>query len=203
MNEQAIIVPAETSCAELEIKKSKFIGYCYYAETETEAKEIILSLKTKYKTATHVVYAFICGKPNSQTMGLSDDGEPKGTAGKPVLQVLKGSRLTNIVCAVIRYFGGIKLGTGGLVKAYTEAAQAALEKLKTKELIEKSEITMVLSYNNFDDVKRIILSEEQTDIISEEFLSDVKIKVSVPNTKLEMLTNKIKNATSNKVTFNF
>jgi len=202
MNEK-IIVPAETSCAELEIKKSKFIGYCYYAETETEAKEIILSLKTKYKTATHVVYAFICGKPNSQTMGLSDDGEPKGTAGKPVLQVLKGSRLTNIVCAVIRYFGGIKLGTGGLVKAYTEAAQAALEKLKTKELIEKSEITMVLSYNNFDDVKRIILSEEQTDIISEEFLSDVKIKVSVPNTKLEMLTNKIKNATSNKVTFNF
>ena len=202
MNEK-IIVPAETSCAELEIKKSKFIGYCYYAETETEAKEIILSLKTKYKTATHVVYAFICGKPNSQTMGLSDDGEPKGTAGKPVLQVLKGSRLTNIVCAVIRYFGGIKLGTGGLVKAYTEAAQAALEKLKTKELVEKSEITMVLSYNNFDDVKRIILSEEQTDIISEEFLSDVKIKVSVPNTKLEMLTNKIKNATSNKVIFNF
>jgi uncharacterized YigZ family protein len=198
--DKAIIVPAETSCSELEIKKSKFTGFCYYAGTEKEAKEIILSLKTKYKTATHVVYAFICGKPNSQTMGLSDDGEPKGTAGKPVLQVLRGSGLTNIVCVVIRYFGGIKLGTGGLVKAYTETAQAALRELKTKELMEESEITIAVSYNNFDDVRRTILSEEQTRIISEEFLSNVKIKVSIPNTKIEMLTNKIKNITSNKAT---
>jgi len=199
--DEEILVPAKISFSELEIKKSKFIGFCYYAGTEKEAKEIILSLKSKYKTATHVVYAFICGKPNSQVMGMSDDGEPKGTAAKPILQVLKGRRLTNILCAVIRYFGGTKLGTGGLVKAYTEAAKSALENLETKQLIEESEITITVSYDNFDSVRKIITSEQQTKIISEEFLNDVKIKVSVPDTKIEMITNKIKNATSNKATF--
>ena len=134
-------------------------------------------------------------------MGMSDDGEPKGTAGKPVLQVLKGNRLTNIVCAVIRYYGGIKLGTGGLVKAYTEAAKKTLEKLETKELIDEYEITIAVSYDNFDSVRRIISSNPQTRIISEEFQKDVIIKVSIPVTKTEILTNKIKNATSNKVTF--
>ena len=198
---EEITVPANTSYSEIEIKKSKFIGCCYYAGTEKEAKEIILSLKSKYKTATHVVYAFICGKPNSQTMGMSDDGEPKGTAGKPILQVLKGSKITNILCAVIRYFGGTKLGTGGLVKAYTEAAKSALEKLETKQLIEESEITMVISYDNFDNVRKIITSEQQTKIISEDFLDNVKIKASIPNAKMELIINKIKNATSNKVTF--
>lgn len=198
---EAIIVPAGISYIELEIKKSKFIGECYYAGTEKEAKEIILSLKKEHKTATHVVYAFICGKPNSQSMGMSDDGEPKGTAGKPVLQVVKGSGLTNILCAVIRYFGGIKLGTGGLVKAYTEAAQAAIEKLETKQLIDESEITITISYDNFDNVRRIISTEKNTKIISEEFLSDVKIKFSAPDTKMEFLISKIKDATSNKVKF--
>jgi len=199
--DEEIIVPAKISNSELEIKKSKFIGYCFYAETEKEAKEIILSLKSKYKTATHVVYAFICGKPNSQTMGMSDDGEPKSTAGKPILQVLKGSRLTNIVCAVIRYFGGIKLGTGGLVKAYTEAARSALANLETKQLIDESEITITVSYDSFDSVRKIITSEQQTKILSEEFMNEVKIKVSIPDTKIEMIINKIKNATSNKAIF--
>ena len=199
--DEVIIVPAKTANSEIEIKKSKFIGHCSYAETEKEAKEIILSLKSKHKTATHVVYAFICGKPNSQTMGMSDAGEPKGTAGKPILQVLKGSKITNIVCAVIRYFGGTKLGTGGLVKAYTETAKKTLEALETKELIDESEITITLKYDNFDSVRRIITAEENVKIISEIFQNDVIIKVSVPAAKIEMFTNKIKNVTSDKVLF--
>ena len=135
--DEILYIPIENSRSELIVKKSKFISQCFFIETDKDAKAIVSSLWKEHKDARHIVYGFIYGAKNSQTMGMTDDGEPKGTAGRPVLQVLKGSSITNILCTVVRYFGGIKLGTGGLVKAYTEAAQLAVKELKVREMIEE------------------------------------------------------------------
>jgi uncharacterized YigZ family protein len=131
-------------------------------------------------------------------MGMSDDREPKGTAGKPVLQVLKGSGITDILCAVVRYFGGIKLGTGGLVRAYTEAAKASLENLETKYLVSETEITVTIDFSGYDNVKHIITTTKGAAIISEEFLTQVTIKAAIPDELLESVVDAIKNTTSGR-----
>ena len=191
--------PAE---AEIEIKKSKFIGCCFHASNDKEARSIIASVKSEHKLARHVVYAFICGKPGSQNMGMSDDGEPKGTAGKPVLQVLKGSGTTDILCTVVRYFGGIKLGTGGLVRAYTEAAKASLEKLETKELTDETVISVTVDFSNYDNVRRLITSEKGACITGEEFLTEVTIRAVVPDAAIDSLSSGITDITSGKASIN-
>ena len=178
MNEN-LYIPSGSSKSELMVKKSRFISQCFYIESDKEAKEIIGSLWKEHKDARHVVYAFIYGAKNSQTMGMTDDGEPKGTAGRPVLQVLKGSGITNILCTVVRYFGGIKLGTGGLVRAYTEAAQHALKDLKVKELIDEVIFETTIGYEIYDVFKRKA-DKYSAEIISEEFTDHVYLKIRIP-----------------------
>ena len=109
-----------------EEKKSKFIAQIAPAESEEAALSFIESVKKKYYDARHNCTAFVIGN-NSQLTRCSDDGEPGGTAGKPILEVLLGAKVTNAAAVVTRYFGGTLLGTGGLVRAYTQAAQAALQ----------------------------------------------------------------------------
>ncbi len=178
MNEN-LYIPVGSSRTELVVKKSRFISQCFYIETDKEAKEIVSRLWKDHKDARHIVYGFIYGARNSQTMGMTDDGEPKGTAGKPVLQVLKGSSITNILCTVVRYFGGIKLGTGGLVKAYTEAAQQAVKELKVKEMIDEVGFSVAVGYEIYEQVKRAAENYSAA-IISEEFTDSVAIKIRVP-----------------------
>jgi len=110
---------------EIIIQRSRFIGYACPVESEEKVQEIIAAIRKKYWDATHHVWAFSVGVSNP-IQRCSDDGEPQGTAGMPVLDVIRSERLTNILVVVIRYFGGIKLGTGGLVRAYTQGAKAAL-----------------------------------------------------------------------------
>ncbi len=112
--------------AEIIIEKSQFIGYAAPAGTEEEALEFIQTIKKKHRDATHNVPAYVIGE-NNAVQRFSDDGEPSGTAGVPMLEVLKKEDLRDTVLVVTRYFGGIKLGAGGLVRAYTKAAKAALE----------------------------------------------------------------------------
>ena len=112
--------------AEIIIEKSRFIGYAAPAVTEEEALEFIQTIKRKHRDATHNVPAYVIGE-NNAVQRFSDDGEPSGTAGVPMLEVLKKEELRDTVLVVTRYFGGIKLGTGGLVRAYTKAAKMALE----------------------------------------------------------------------------
>lgn len=107
-----------------EIKKSKFWGYAYDVETLTEIEELLNQLKKEHKKATHIVYAYILSSPHQEK--AVDDGEPSGTAGRPILNVLQKRGLTNKVVFIVRYFGGIKLGAGGLVRAYTRTASEAI-----------------------------------------------------------------------------
>lgn len=115
---------------EIIIKKSRFITKLYYIEDVNKVNDIINELKKEYKKCTHICYSYIIGL-NAKAV---DDGEPSGTAGKPILNVLQKKDMTNVLCVVIRYFGGIKLGAGGLVRAYTKSAS---EVIKLVNLIEK------------------------------------------------------------------
>ena len=115
----------EYASAELEIKKSRFLAEVFPVVSQTEARSLLKQQKEKYEDATHVVHGFVLG-PAAEILGMSDDGEPAGTAGWPVLDVLKGRNCTNILLTVTRWFGGTLLGTGGLVKAYGDSAKAAI-----------------------------------------------------------------------------
>ena len=114
---------------EIIIKKSRFIAKLYYIDNENEVNEIINNLKKEYKKSTHIVYAYIVkGKEKAV-----DDGEPSHTAGRPILNVLQKKNITNVLAVVIRYFGGIKLGAGGLVRAYTNSISEVFKLAKVKE----------------------------------------------------------------------
>ena len=179
--DEILFIPIENSRSELIVKKSKFISQCFFIETDKDAKAIVSSLWKEHKDARHIVYGFIYGAKNSQTMGMTDDGEPKGTAGRPVLQVLKGSSITNILCTVVRYFGGIKLGTGGLVKAYTEAAQLAVKELKIREMIEEVSFSITIAYEYYDSVKRAA-GNLSASVISEEFTDHIYMELRIKET---------------------
>lgn len=128
----------------LEIKKSKFIGYAFFcADTET-ANNYLASLRLEHKKATHVCYAYVINSNEK----ASDDGEPQGTAGLPILEIIKKRKLTNVLVVVVRYFGGIKLGAGGLVRAYGESATLALNSAATATINEVSEFNLTLNYEN-------------------------------------------------------
>ena len=120
------VIPAETIRAELVIHRSRFIATIGMAESVETAREFIARIRAEMPDATHHVYAFRVGFGSSVQEGLSDDGEPAGTSGKPAMAVLRGADIGDVVLVVTRYFGGIKLGTGGLVRAYSSAAKAAI-----------------------------------------------------------------------------
>ena len=125
---------------EIEIKRSRFIGSCARTDCEEEARKFIATVRSLFPDARHHCTAFLIhNDAGPDTARSSDDGEPAGTAGNPMLSVLSGSGLTNITCVVTRYFGGIKLGTGGLVKAYSQAIQEVLDRaIITKDFKDKT-----------------------------------------------------------------
>ena len=137
-------VRAEASAEQI-IEKSRFIAYVSPAETREEADEFIASIRKKHKDATHNVPAMVLGDKFQIQWG-SDDGEPQGTSGAPIVQMLVAQGLTNVVVVVTRYFGGIKLGTGGLVRAYTSSAKLGLEAAGICDVCERQVMTYALDY---------------------------------------------------------
>jgi uncharacterized YigZ family protein len=161
----SMLEPVESASAELEIRKSRFIAIAERAGSAEEVRVLIKECRSAHPGASHVVHAFVSS--GGDIFGMSDDREPKGTAGRPVLEVLKGSGIDNILVMVVRYFGGTKLGTGGLVKAYTGAAQAVLKVLKTRPLIKSCSIRLEISYDLYDQIRkelgRVLISPPQED----------------------------------------
>ena len=117
------------------IKGSRFLSELIICESQSMARDLVKAQKTKYADATHVVHAFVVGK-GAEVLGMSDDGEPSGTAGRPVLDVLKGRGCTNTLLTVTRWFGGTLLGTGGLVKAYSGGAKQVIQRADDLKLFE-------------------------------------------------------------------
>ena len=183
-------VPLKEQTAKLEVKKSLFVASVFPVHTREEIKGRIQLQRNEHPKCSHVVWAFVLGDENNQHLGMSDDGEPRGTAGRPVLQLLQYSEITNILVTVVRYFGGTKLGKGGLVKAYTDSAQAVLEGLQTKKLIAEARLKLTCSYKHYDAVKMAI---ERTGarIEQEQFEEKISITLAVAEESEQNLTRSI------------
>lgn len=154
MSEYATI--AGRCVAEIEEKKSRFIAHLAHVESEDEALAFLEEIRAEHRMARHNVYAYILrGEGASERIRYSDDGEPQKTAGLPTLQTLQHAGLTDIVCVVTRYFGGTLLGTGGLVRAYTQATQAAISESKRVTVSVCIDITLHIAYPLYDQMVRI------------------------------------------------
>lgn len=147
--------------AEQIIEKSRFITYVSPAETKEEADAFIASIRKKHKDATHNVPAMVLGDKMQVQWG-SDDGEPQGTSGAPIVQMLVAQGITNVVVVVTRYFGGIKLGTGGLVRAYTSSAKIGLEAAGICDVCERSVLTYALDYTYLTKLQNLAASTKVT-----------------------------------------
>lgn len=186
------------------INKSKFLSFAYPVFDEDMVKNILDGLKTQYNDATHICYAYILNEPSREKS--SDDGEPTGTAGKPMLELLKKKKLSNILIVVIRYFGGIKLGAGGLVRAYTTASNMVLSDAEFCEykLVDKyklsillSEANVVIGYlkkNNFEVVNQKYLDRVYLEVLGDiSGIAKIYPDVSVEKIGSEMVCHKLQN----------
>ncbi len=153
------VTVAQSAETEIKIKASRFIGYVYPAETPEDALAVLEKTAKRYFDATHHCYAYQTGVGPDARFRYSDDGEPSGTAGKPIYQVITGNRLTNVIVIVTRYFGGTKLGTGGLVRAYTDSASETLKKADRVTRILTAPVTFSFPYDDTSVVMRIIHSK--------------------------------------------
>jgi uncharacterized YigZ family protein len=172
-------IPAGDKEIELIIQRSRFISSTTYTPTVDAARAFIAEVSNTYPDATHHVYAFVIGYGASVIHGMSDAGEPAGTAGKPTLAVVRGSGLGDVTVVTTRYFGGIKLGTGGLVKAYTEAAQTVLAEVPRTEKVEKRTVEITVPYNLYERVTRLV-GQHQGQIEAEAFEVEVSLRLTFP-----------------------
>ncbi|MCD6234378.1 MAG: hypothetical protein DRP86_06360 [Candidatus Neomarinimicrobiota bacterium] len=178
-------------------KGSKFIGHAFPVSSEDEAERVLKEVRKTYYDATHNCYAWRVGTGKDELFRYSDDGEPSGTAGKPIFDMLDKHGVTNLLVVVTRYFGGTKLGTGGLVKAYSQSADLTLSEARiiTREIGIKAQITC--TYEEHPHIMRI-LSTYPVIRLNQEFTETVLITVEIDKTHLPNLQQDIINATAGK-----
>ena len=170
-------------------KMSKFLAFAHPVESAKEAKEIVARYRKEYYDARHVCWAYMIGAAREEFLS-SDDGEPSGTAGKPILGQLNSFKLTNIVVVVVRYFGGIKLGTSGLIVAYREAAREAITAGEIVERHEMSTISFTFPYLSMNEVMRAV-KDPQVNILSQEFDNSCQMRVEIPRDYAEMVCRRL------------
>ncbi|MBO5760354.1 MAG: YigZ family protein [Lentisphaeria bacterium] len=183
--------------AETFAKNSRFLSDLFIVSSPEEAKEVWHTLKNTYDNGGHIVYAFITG-PQGNIQGCSDDGEPSGTAGRPTLEVLKGSALTNVLLTTARWFGGTLLGTGGLVRAYTIGAQEVLAKAVKIPLVPMVKISFSVPYPLYETAKHIVL-ELDSGILAEEFTDKVTLCIRMEKKFTDLLKEKFNELGNGKI----
>lgn len=164
-------------------RKSKFYGYCFPVSDEDKVKEYIEQLKKEYPNANHVCYAWQMGIEN-QSYRANDDGEPNNSAGMPIYGQLQSFDVTNTLVAVVRIFGGTKLGVGGLISAYKETAKLALENATIVKKILQQKLSVSFEYSEMDIVMRLV-KKHQLDIISQELHLKCKMVLSIPKSEFK------------------
>jgi len=173
------------------VNRSRFICYIFPCTTIDEAKDYVKQLQAEHPQASHHCHAFLTkAADNSLGYGYSDDGEPSGTAGKPMLAVLQGSGIGEVCAIVVRYFGGTKLGTGGLQRAYADSVRQALPFLQSKTKIAMAAKTLACQYKQVDDVLHII-SQVEGQVIEQEYLQQVQFDFLIPQAKLALVEHQL------------
>ncbi len=170
-------------------KMSKFISFAVPVQSAAEAKEVVKQYQKEYFDARHVCWAYMIGAARTEFLS-NDNGEPSGTAGKPILGQINSFGLTNIVIVVVRYFGGIKLGTSGLIVAYREAAADAINNAQIIECHEQTVISFTFDYLAMNDVMKVIKGVDLK-IINQEFDNDCRMTVSIRSDNAPMLVSRL------------
>ncbi|WP_169303040.1 YigZ family protein [Thalassotalea mangrovi] len=185
----------------IEVNKSQFICAIARCQSSVECKSFIATVRAKYPDASHHCVAFIYDRPdNSQSYGFSDDGEPSGTAGRPMLAVLQGSEIGEICAVVTRYFGGTKLGTGGLQRAYGASVREALLQLPTQCIVPSQQLSLSCSYPQLSDIEHC-LKLHTGKVINQQFAAQINLTVSLPMDKIAVFKNDVVQITSGQVEF--
>ena len=199
-DKKEIYTPGEGEYTE---KKSRFLGIVSSVKNEEEAVAFIEAKRKQYHDARHNCSAYILEDENGRILSrYSDDGEPQGTAGMPILEVLEGAHLVNTICVVTRYFGGVLLGTGGLVRSYTNAAKAAIDNAALLEKHEGLPLTITTDYNGYGRIE-YLLRQEDIPIADTSYAVDVDISCVIPFDKKESLEAKLSEATGGSVLLDY
>jgi uncharacterized YigZ family protein len=164
------------------IKQSRFVTTVTHAGTEEDAKGFVRRIREEFPDAGHTCWAYVVGPPGStMAVGMSDDGEPRGTAGKPMLSVLTNCGVGDIAATVTRYWGGVKLGKGGLVRAYSGGVQQALREVPLAEFVRRVTLRVVIDYGAVTPFQRMLL-EHEVDVVSEAFGEKAVYELALPDT---------------------
>lgn len=181
-------------------KKSKFIGYAKPVSTQDEAVEFISTIKSKHWDATHNVYAYVLRENNTQR--YSDDGEPSGTAGVPVLDVILKENVTDVCVVATRYFGGTLLGAGGLVRAYSHTSKIALDAAHIITMANCQIYSVIVDYSFYDRLN-VLLSEFGANVIKSDFSTSVSVEFSIKEDISELLKDKLTDISNGKYSLNY
>ncbi|MBN2227566.1 MAG: YigZ family protein [candidate division Zixibacteria bacterium] len=192
-----VAADAET---EIKIKGSKFIGRVFPCADEAEAEAILNRIRKQFYDATHNCYAWRVGLGKEIVYKYSDDGEPSGTAGRPIYDQLEGHDVTNAILIVTRYFGGTKLGTGGLTHAYSDSAAQTIEKAGVVECFITDTVTMVVAFSDYNAVERLIRQSGGM-IVQSDFADVVTLTVEIRLSLMDWLRDDLIETTSGRVTF--
>lgn len=195
---QTYAVPADSVEVEYEVKKSRFIARAAYADSREMALSILAQARLDYPDARHHCWAYLLGNPHcAASAAMNDDGEPSGTAGKPILNVLQHKHVGDIVLVVIRYFGGVKLGAGGLVRAYSAAAQLVMDELPTLQQEAMHQLRVMCDFSVEQNIRHW-LGVQGGEVLIIDYAEQVDLELSFPEKHLQQwlafaAANKIKN----------
>ncbi len=191
-------IPRNAVRIEHKVKNSRFIATLGRTSSVEEAKEFIASVQREMPDANHHVYAFKIGYGGSITEGMSDDGEPSGTSGPPVMAVLRGALAGDVTLVVTRYFGGTKLGTGGLVAAYSQSAKLVLAEMTTEDKVERIALSLTIPYHDLISVEKTLIEYEAINL-EKEFGAEIEISFEIPDENQDSLRDRLTDILKRKV----
>ncbi|RUO69646.1 YigZ family protein [Idiomarina ramblicola] len=199
MPDQDYDIPASEAEVEIEVKNSRFIACLAHTSNAEDAATFLAAVRKRWPKASHYCSASLFSAPNnSQNMAYSDDGEPSGTAGRPMLMALQNSGVGEVTVIVVRYFGGVKLGTGGLQRAYTDTTVAGLAELKTELRVFKQAFQLNFAYTDQGEVEPLLI-EAGAEVESADYEESVRLKVLLRPLEVEALQKKLQAATRGRV----
>lgn len=199
-DQNILLVPGDSCEIELIVVNSRFIAACSRVNSAEEAKDFHQLIRKNHPAANHHVPAYVIGHGNSTISYCSDDGEPSGSSGRPILSVLQGSGFGDIAVVVTRYFGGTKLGIGGLVRAYSDAAKAVLDEADCCRKLPVDSVEITIPYNFFDQVRQLLDRAEVTDL-NEKFTESVTLRFSIPKEAAVQLRQSLTELTKGNAVF--